>query len=122
MLLVSQLMEQGLLSNLSETGYLQLKKDRESILNKIKELESILIHFDFTLESLEGIYNPHVEIYKVNNDFWGRIVLKHPDLIEDKLIEFFICEIKTNSVPATVEILSKQKVREEIKKIFPLYF
>ena len=120
MLLVSHLMDQGLLSNLSESGYFQLKKDRDSISNKINELESILMNFDLALESLECIYNPQVKIFNVEDVFWGRIVLKHPDLIEDKLIEFIIGD--SNSDPASIEILSKQKAREEIKKIFPLYF
>ena len=34
MLLLSNLLEQGLLTNLSEAGYLQLKKDRESVSDK----------------------------------------------------------------------------------------
>ena len=69
MLLLSNLLEQGLLTNLSEAGYLQLKKDRGSVSDKIKELESIQNHFDLALESLESIYNPQIDIYEVNIEY-----------------------------------------------------
>jgi hypothetical protein len=122
MLLLSNLLEQGLLSNLSEAGYLQLKKDRGSISDKIKELESIQNHFDLALESLESIYDPQIEIYEVNTEYWGRILIKHPDLKEDNSVEFLIGDIKTNSDPETLKSLSKQKARDEVKKLYPLYF
>jgi hypothetical protein len=122
MLLLSNLLEQGLLTNLSEAGYLQLKKDRGSVLNKIKELESIKSHFDLALESLESIYDPQIEIYEVNTEYWGRILIKHPDLKEDNSIEFLIGDIKTNSDPENLKTLSKQKARDEVKKLYPLYF
>jgi hypothetical protein len=115
-------LEQGLLTNLSEAGYLQLKKDRESVSDKIKELESIQNHFDIALESLESIYDPQIEIYEVNKEFWGRIIINHPDLKEDKSVEFLIGDIKTNSDPETLKTLSKQKARDEVKKLYPLYF
>ena len=122
MLLLSNLLEQGLLTNLSEAGYLQLKKDRGSVSDKIKELESIQNHFDLALESLESIYNPQIDIYEVNIEYWGRMVLNHPDLKEDKSVEFLIGDIKTISDPESLKTLYKQKARDEIKKLYPLYF
>ena len=122
MLLFSNLLEQGLLTNLSEAGYLQLKKDRGFVSDKIKELESIQNHFDLALESLESIYNPQIDIYEVNIEYWGRMVLNHPDLKEDKSVEFLIGDIKTNSDPETLKSLSKEKARDEVKKLYPLYF
>jgi hypothetical protein len=122
MLLLSNLLEQGLLTNLSEAGYLQLKKDRGSISDKIKELESIQNHFDLALESLESIYDPQIEIYEVNTEYWGKIIINHPDLKEDNSIEFLIGDIKTNSDPENLKTLSKQKARDEVKKLYPLYF
>ena len=122
MLLLSNLLEQGLLTNLSEAGYLQLKKDRGSVSDKIKELESIQNHFDLALNSLESIYNPQIEIYEVNKEFWGKIIINHPDIKEDKSVEFLIGDIKTNSDPETLKSLSKEKARDEVKKLYPLYF
>jgi hypothetical protein len=122
MLLLSNLLEQGLLTNLSEAGYLQLKKDRGSVSDKIKELESIQNHFDLALESLESIYNPQIDIYEVNIEYWGRILIKHPDLNEDNSVEFLIGDIKTISDPEYLKTLSKQKARDEVKKLYPLYF
>jgi hypothetical protein len=122
MILISNLWEHGLLTNLSEAGYLQLKKDRESISDNIKQLESIIDHFDLALESLESIYNPQVDIYKLNTEYWGRMVINHPDLNEDNSIEFLIGDIKTNSDPENLKTLSKQKARDEVKKLYPLYF
>jgi len=122
MLLLSNLLEQGLLTNLSEAGYLQLKKDRESVSDKIKELESIQNHFDLALDSLESIYNPEVDIYKIDTEYWGRILINHPDLKENNSVEFLIGDIKTNSDPETLKSLSKQKARDEVKKLYPLYF
>ena len=122
MLLLSNLLEQGLLTNLSEAGYLQLKKDRGSVSDKIKELESIQNHFDLALESLESIYNPQIDIYEVNIEYWGKMVINHPDLKEDKSVEFLIGDIKTISDPESLKTLSKQKARDEIKKLYPLYF
>ena len=122
MLLLSNLLEQGLLTNLSEAGYLQLKKDRGSVSDKIKELESIQNHFDLALDSLESIYNPQIEIYEIDTEFWGRIIIKHPDIKEDKSVEFLIGDIKTNLDPETLKSLSKEKARDEVKKLYPLYF
>jgi hypothetical protein len=122
MLLLSNLLEQGLLTNLSEAGYLQLKKDRGSVSDKIKELESIQNHFDLALESLESIYNPQIDIYEVNIEYWGKMVINHPDLKEDKSVEFLIGDIKTISDPEYLKTLSKQKARDEVKKLYPLYF
>ena len=122
MLLLSNLLEQGLLTNLSEAGYLQLKKDRGSISDKIKELESIQNHFDLALESLESIYDPQIEIYEINTEYWGKIIINHPDIKEDKSVEFLIGDIKTNSDPETLKFSSKEKARDEVKKLYPLYF
>jgi hypothetical protein len=122
MLLLSNLLEQGLLTNLSEAGYLQLKKDRESVSDKIKELESIQNHFDLALDSLESIYNPEVDIYKIDTEYWGRILINHPDLKENNSVEFLIGDIKSNLDLETLKTLSKQKAREEVKKLYPLYF
>ena len=122
MLLLSNLLEQGLLTNLSEAGYLQLKKDRGSVSDKIKELESIQNHFDLALNSLESIYDPQIEIYEVNKEFWGRIIINHPDIKEDKSVEFLIGDIKTNSDSESLKTLSKEKARDEVKKLYPLYF
>ena len=122
MILLSNLLEQGLLTNLSEAGYLHLKKDRESISDKIKQLESILIHFDLALESLESVYEPQVDIYEINNEYWGRMIINHPDLNGEKSVEFLIGDIKTNLDTETIQTLAKQKARDEVKKLFPLYF
>jgi hypothetical protein len=111
-----------LLANLSEKGYLILKKDRNEVLEKIKDLNRILNQFDLVLPSLESIYEPHIDVYEIKTDYWGRITIKHPDLKEDKLIEFLIGDIKTNSDPETLKSLSKEKARDEVKKLFPLYF
>ncbi len=111
-----------LLANLSEQGYLILKKDRNELLEKIKELNRILNQFDLVLPSMESIYEPHIDVYEVKTEYWGRMIIKHPDLEEDKSIEFLIGDIKTNSNPETLISLSKQKARDEVKKLFPLYF
>jgi len=122
MLLLSNLLGQDLLTNLSEAGYLQLKKDRGSVSDKIKELESIQNHFDLALDSLESIYNPQIDIYEIDTEYWGRILINHPDLKEDRSVEFLIGDIKTNSDPETLKTLSKEKARDEVKKLYPLYF
>jgi hypothetical protein len=111
-----------LLANLSEQGYLILKKDRDDVLKQIKALNRILNQFDLVLPSLESMYEPHIDIYEIKTDYWGRIRIKHPDLAEDKSIEFLIGDIKTNSDPETLKSLSKEKARDEVKKMFPLYF
>lgn len=111
-----------LLANLSEQGYLLLKKDREEVLEKIKELNRILNQFDLVLPSMESIYNPHIDVYEIKTEYWGRIIIKHPDLEEDKLIEFLIGDIKTYSDPETLKTSSKEKARDEVKMLFPLYF
>jgi benzoyl-CoA reductase/2-hydroxyglutaryl-CoA dehydratase subunit BcrC/BadD/HgdB len=74
------------------------------------------------LESLESIYDPQIEIYEVNKEFWGKIIINHPDNKEDKSVEFLIGDIKTNSDPETLKSLSKEKARDEVKKLYPLYF
>jgi hypothetical protein len=50
------------------------------------------------------------------------MVINHPDLKEDKSVEFLIGDIKTISDPEYLKTLSKQKARDEVKKLYPLYF
>jgi hypothetical protein len=111
-----------LLSNLSEEGFLQLKKDREAIMEKIRELNRILNQFDLALPSLESIYDPYIEIYEMESEYWGKITINHPDLDEARIIDFQIGEIKSLNNSELLHKESKLKAREEIKRIFPLYF
>jgi hypothetical protein len=74
------------------------------------------------LDSLESIYNPQIDIYEIDTEYWGRILINHPDLKEDRSVEFLIGDIKTNSDPETLKTLSKEKARDEVKKLYPLYF
>jgi len=111
-----------LLANLSEQGYFLLKKDREEIFDKIKELHRVMNQFDIALSSMESIYNPNVEIYEVKSEYWGKIVVKHPDIEEDKIVDFLIGNIKEYSDTETLKVISKEKARDEVKKMFPLYF
>ncbi len=65
-------------------------------------------------------HNPNVEIYEVKSEYWGKIVVKHPDIEEDKIVDFLIGNIK--EYPETLKVISKEKARDEVKKMFPLYF
>jgi hypothetical protein len=111
-----------LLSNLSEEGYLQLKKDRESVYEKIKELHRVLAHFDASLSSMSTIYDPNIDVYEANEFYFGRFKIKHPDIENEVGVDYKIGLIKEFLDDDTLKRVSKEKAREEVKKMFPLYF
>lgn len=50
------------LTNLSESGYYQIKNDRELLAKKIQQNQSLLEEIDLALPFLESIYEPKISI------------------------------------------------------------
>ena len=61
MLLFSNLLEQGLLTNLSEAGYLQLKKDRELQEDDIRHYMKIIVALKETDRLMKEIDKIEIE-------------------------------------------------------------
>lgn len=59
-----------LLTDLTEEGYLQIKKDKEKLLRKIQEYQMIVKEFDLALPFLSSIYEPKIIIRKVADRYY----------------------------------------------------
>jgi hypothetical protein len=59
-----------LLTDLTEEGYLQIKKDKEKLIRKIQEYQMIISEFDLALPFLSAIYEPKIIIRKVADRYY----------------------------------------------------
>ena len=114
-----------LLTDLTETGYLQIKKDRAVLVEKINGLQALVNEIDLALPFLQSIYEPEIKISRddrhgyfiarasvpFNDGGKFRISVKVATLDQYKMIDD----------PALIRKAVK-KVKEEIKQEFPLHF
>jgi hypothetical protein len=112
------------LNNLTQVGYLQIKKDKEELLKKIQQYQTLVDEFDLALPFLEAIYEPKITIEfnekisfyvaKTSIPFNGKNLL-----ISEKLggkIEF-----SGENDPTLIE-RAERKIKSKIRKQFPLHF
>ena len=114
-----------LLTDLTETGYLQIKKDRELLVEKMNGLQVLIDEIDLALPFLQSIYEPVFKISKYdrigfylarttipfNNGEKLRIVVKVGTIDRYKMLDD----------PALIRD-AKRKIVEKIKQEFPLHF
>jgi hypothetical protein len=115
------------LNNLSEAGYLQIKKDKEQLIKKIQQYQALVDEFDLALPFLTAIYEPTIKLSfeGVNkeilmartsipmNDGEKRIIRARVGSKDD----FPMGEKDNKAVLRATEI-----IKYRIKKEFPLHF
>ena len=118
----------GLLVTLNEEGYQTLKKDREVIINKIKELEMVLNHLEPAYQQLQPFYEPNVKIsitkFRGKEMYYATLVIVTPDNVITKILNFRIDFVDKYEGIDDERLLddSERKARELLRRRFPSFF
>jgi hypothetical protein len=118
----------GLLVTLNEEGYQTLKKDREVIINKIKELELVLNELDPAYKHLKPFYEPKIDISlsesRGENVYVGSVFVVPGDKAVKRRIKFVINSVSQYKDINDERLLedAKKIARDELIKFFPTYF
>jgi hypothetical protein len=118
----------GLLVTLNEEGYQTLKKDREVIINKIKELEMVLNHLEPAYQELHPFYEPKIDIslseVQGENVYVGSVFVVPGDKGMKRRIKFVINSVNQYKDINDERLLddAKKIARDELIKFFPIYF
>lgn len=118
----------GLLVTLNEEGYQTLKKDREVVKNKIKELEMVLKHLEPAYQQLQPFYEPKIDIIikesRGKDMYIGKSFIATPDNVIRKEITFGIDYVEKYKGIHDERLLedAKREAREHLSKLFPTYF
>ena len=116
-----------LLSDLTKTGYLQIKKDRESLLERINQLQLLVNEMDLALPFLSAIYEPVIKITRNEKDgfFYARTTIPAVNKREKLLIKLSVGKISQYKYgekdPKLIE-RANQVISDYIKNSFPLHF
>jgi hypothetical protein len=118
----------GLLVTLNEEGYQTLKKDREVIINKIKELEMVLNELDPAYKILQPFYEPKIDIslseLRGENVYQGSVFIVPGDRATKRRIKFVINPVNYYKDINDERLLEDAKsiARQELIRFFPTYF
>jgi len=118
----------GLLVTLNEEGFQTLKKDREIIIKKIKELEMVLNELDPAFKVLKPFYDPEIDISIIEsrgeNVYQGIIFVVPGDRATKRRIKFVINPINYYKDINDERLLEDAKIiaRKELIRFFPTYF
>jgi hypothetical protein len=116
-----------LLSDLTEKGYLQIKKDRELLIGRISQLQGLVDEMDLALPFLKSIYEPEIKIKSNEKDgfFYAWSVIPASANNEKLVIKLRIGKISDYKYgekdPSLVE-RGNELVRQYIRNSFPLHF
>lgn len=113
-----------LLTDLTKTGYLQIKKDRDLLVEKMKGIQTLIEEIDLALPFLQSIYEPEIKIVKneklgfytascripYNGDYFRILIKVAP-----------ISRYKMKEDPALLKEANR-KVMDKIKSHFPEHF
>ncbi len=120
--------QMGLLVTLNDEGYQTLKKDREIVINKIKELEMVLNHLEPAYQQLHPFYEPKIDISIAESRgkemYIGKSLIVTPDNVIRKEVTFdidFVDKYKSIDDKQLLED-AKKEAREFLSKQFPTYF
>jgi hypothetical protein len=113
-----------LLTDLTKTGYFQIKKDRDLLVEKMKGIQALVEEIDLALPFLQAIYEPEIKIGK--NDRLGFYVAGCRIPYNQDFVKVFIkvapiSKYKMKDDPALIEEAHK-KVMDKIKSRFPNHF
>lgn len=112
------------LNNLTQDGYFQIKKDKEELLKRIQQYQTLVDEFDLALPFLEAIYEPKItiEFNEKIQHYVAKTSIPYNDgkiSISDKLggkMEFV-----GDSDPKLIE-RAERKIKSKIRKQFPIHF
>ena len=118
----------GLLVTLNEDGYQTLKKDREVIMNKIKELEIVLNELNPAFKHLQPFYEPKIDISIIESkgeiNYIGKVFVAPAHRFTRRQFSFTIGSVKKYEDINDIKLLEDAKIiaRGEIAKFYPSYF
>ena len=111
-----------LLTDLTLEGYIQIKKDREIIVRKVKELNSIINELDLVLPFLTAIYEPKITIRKILDRKYEALTIipynEEKIKISVVLSEYESSKFIDDTDPELIEVLEKL-IKAKIKQSFP---
>jgi hypothetical protein len=111
-----------LLTDLTLEGYIQIKKDREIIARKVKELNSIIYELDLALPFLTAIYEPKIIIRKILDKTYQALTIipynGEKIRISVVLSEYESSRFVDDEDPELMELLEKL-IKAKIKQNFP---
>lgn len=110
-----------LFTDLSRAGYLQIKEDRDILLNKIQQYQSLIDEFNLAIPFLESIYDPKFNCYKRMDHY--EAVTAIPFNSEKIKIAVRIKDdnFSGNEDPKLLDVAEKL-IKEKIKEQFPNHF
>lgn len=118
----------SLLVALNETGFLSLKNDRETILDKINDLKVVFKELDTAYNHLKEFYDPEVKIFKEQSSkgemYMGEIFFLPPYKVVRKKILFPIDLIENykGEFDERLNVDAQREARQILKDRFPIYF
>ena len=110
--------------NFSKDGYLQLKKDRDVLIQKISELQSVLDDFNFAYPFLESLFEPNVITYIKDENYYGELNIPLPYVEDPMKLEFEIGSVSDYSGDKDHKLIDdfKRKSEEVLRTKFPINF
>jgi hypothetical protein len=110
--------------NFSKEGYLQLKKDREILLNQISELQLVLDEFNFAYPFLNSLFEPDFSVKIIDQIYFGYLEIIVPYVDSPLIIEFEIGSVSNYEGEKDSRLINDfyTKSEEVLKKKFPINF
>ncbi len=114
-----------LLTDLSKVGYEQIKKDRQALTDKVKQLEILIEEIDLALPYLEAIYDPKIRISK--DERRGVFVAWTSIPFNETRLKITVNLGKIEKYPKGIESielvdLSRKMINAKIREEFPQHF
>lgn len=114
-----------LLKNLTRTGYDQIKKDRDELLNKIEAIKILVSEIELALPYLESIFEPKIRIFVLRFEPVYRVSCNiiPNDGVRIRLVASVapLADYDDINDPKLIQ-LAQQKIKEKIKSTFPQHF
>ena len=114
-----------LLKNLTRTGYDQIKKDRDELINKIEAINILVSEIELALPYLESIFEPKIKIYVTKSQGVYRVSC---NIIPNDGVRIRL-DVKVAPLADYDDIndpklilLAQQKIKKKIKSSFPQHF
>jgi hypothetical protein len=113
-----------ILTDLTKSGYLILKKDRAELIKQINELNSLLEDFDFAYPFLESLFEPKVNLLEEDGKYYGSIEIIYPTAPAPVQIKFEIGSISdyANGNESKLQEDLDSRAIQKLKEKFPLHF
>jgi hypothetical protein len=113
-----------LLTDLTKIGYLQIKKDRDLLVEKMKGIQILVDEIDLALPFLQSIYEPEIKVAKLENIGFYTASCKIPynqSFVRIQVRVAPISKYKMKDDPALMKE-AYNKVMKRIKAHFPNHF